>query len=470
MLLNDDQNYVTAAVDWASQNPGVLMPDIPLWARYFGKDSSAKPVDLCNGMDTVKHGHVAPQIIPFLVAVNLGRPLDEIASVIKHHGITTHHLKEISFKSSDDFTLVYGKPWMPIIDVHLAFFKACDLDQDLADRIEAARIHYCYSEDVSIALLHTRNQKSWLSTRLESGTDNAKEKAEELVHSMPKTHKLADPKFWPNGDFGQLLERCGAFHERILNGNPQRDADELDGFWAQLIYESTFRMEAQEITSFFKLVTRLLESEYSKSVARALRTLDGGGYNKTQFELIDSLTRTAEEQGVLDALPIELILAATPGERRASSFGEGYRSWASSGVFKTIADAPDQFFKKAIDQFIDIPVSELGWFEQRAIWKLPRLGMPAQDLSGVDLEILMTHSFSVIKALPRVDEYRAQVIDAQIDLVKYLENSCAISQPYLDSLNQEDLEVFVRAGVAPQMRKNLSITALSRTFSDDLGI
>ena len=96
--------------------------------------------------------------------------------------------------------------------------------------------------------------------------------------------------------------------------------------------------------------------------------------------------------------------------------------------------------------------------------------MPTQDLSGVDLETLMTHSFSVIKALPRVDEYRAQVIDAQIDLVKYLANSCAISQPYLDSLNQEDLEVFVRAGVAPQMRKNLSITALSRTFSDDLGI
>lgn len=466
MLLNDDQNYVTAAVDWAIQNPGVLMPDIPIWARYFGKDSSAKPIRLCNFLDTVKHEHVAPQIIPFLVAVNIGRPLDEIASIIKHHGITTHHLKEISFKSREDFTLINGRDWMSIIDIHLAFFKACDIDPDLSDRIDTACIHYSYSMDVSVALLHTRDQKSWLATRLDTGTD--KENTEGMVHIIPTMYKLANPKFWPNGDFGQLMDRCGAFHEKILMGNPKRNDDELQGFWAQLIYETTFRMSTDEINGLFTLITGLLNSRYSNSAARALRTLDS--CSKTEFELIDALTQAATEQDVLSFIPIELMLAATPGERRSDSFGEGYESWATSGVFRTIADAPDQFFKKASDQFMDIPTPELGWFEQRAMWKIPKLGMPAQDLSGVDFEALMTHSFLVIKSLPRVDEYRNQVIDAQIELVKYMAESCTVSQTYLDSLSQEHLEIFVRAGVAPQMRKNLSMTGLSRTFSDDLGI
>ncbi|WP_408601871.1 hypothetical protein [Pseudomonas sp. PLMAX] len=470
MLLNDDRNFVTAAVDWATQNPGILMPNIPAWGGYFGKDPSIEPLNLCDWKDNVKHVHVAPQIIPFMIALNLGRPLKELASIIKHHGITAHHLGEISFKSNEDFHLIHGKSWIQQIDLYLNFFKACDLDPELADRVDTARIHYGYSEAVSLSLLHSSDPKAWLSTRLESGSSSNMEKAEELVYLAATTYKWLDPKFWPNGNFGQLLDRCGAFHDKILLGNPKRHADDLQGFWAQVVYESTFRLTMEETNDLFKQITGLLYSNYSKQTVRALRTLERGDYGGTDFEAITSLTQAAEEHGALHLLPVELMVAAAPGERRIASFGEEYRTWATSGVFKTIDDAPDQFFKKATDQFMAIPVEDLGWFEQRALWKLPRIGMPAQDFSEVDIEALMTRVFQVGQTLRGAEEYRETVRNGQIGLVEYFTDSRALSQQYLDNLSQDDLEIVVRAGAAPEMRGNLSLTGKARTFHDELGI
>lgn len=470
MFLSDDRNFVQSAVDWAKQNPGVLMPRIPEWGRFFGSDPTIEPLTLCDWKDRVKHVHVAPQIIPFMVALNLGRPLHELASIIKHHEITAHHLGEISFKSEEDFHLVDREKWIPVIDVHLAFFKACDLDPDLADRIDTARIHYGYSEKISIALLQTSNPEAWLSTRLESGSISSMEKAEELVYLAATTFRLQDQKFWPNGSFGQLLERCGAFHDKILGGNPTRHANELQGFWAQVVYESTFRLSTEETSDLFKLITGLLNSEYCQQTVRALRTLERGGYGGTDFEAISTLTATAEENGSLHLLPVELLVAATPGELKIGSFGKDYPTWATSGVFKTIGDAPELFFKKAAEQFLAIPIEELGWYEHRALWKIPRIGMPEQDLSGIDFEALMARVLQAGPTLRGADEYRTQIINSQIELVSYLAKALTVTPDFLNRLSQDDLEIFVRGGVAPEMRSELSYTGKARTFRDELGI
>lgn len=470
MLLNDDRNFVTAAVEWATQNPGVLMPNIPVWGGYFGKDSSIEPLDLCNWMDKVKYHHVAPQIIPFMVALNLGRPLDELASIIKHHGITTHHLKEISFKSSEDFTLIEGKPWIPIVDLHLAFFKACDIDPELADRIETGRIHYSYSDEVRIALLQTSNPKAWLPFQLESDSIDKSEKAQEWVRRSATTFKLSDPKFWPNGSFGQLLERCGAFHDKTLRGDPALHANGEQGFWGQMIYESTFRLSKEEEREFFSLVVSLLTTEYSNHIVKALRTLERGSYGKTDFEALDNLFKAAEVSGAYGTLPGELIIAAAAAEGSIASFGQKYLDYTDSGIFEEICDAAALYFKKSSDQFMAIPFEELGWSEQRALWKIPQMNMPAQDFSGVDFEGLMTRMFQAGQTLPKAEEYRQQVINGQIQLAEYLAPSLKLSQHYLDNLSQDDLEIMVRAGAAPEMRSKLSLTGKARTFTQELGV
>ncbi|WP_274644521.1 hypothetical protein [Pseudomonas serbica] len=474
MYLQDDQNMVMQAVEWAAQHPNTLMPNIPAWAKYFTDVPAESNLILEDFKGQRQIENVAPKIIPFLVAVCQEKSLDFLASIIEHHKISTHDLQRFKFaRDSSEFTVVDPcYKWIDKLDLNLLFIKACDKDPDLHNRIDDARIHYGHLPNVKIALLHSHQQSGWLSTRLSQETGDRAKLISIQIRSISTSSLMWEEKCWPKSSLLTFLERLGGLHESNLLGYDCANKTCLEfrycGFWSTFMFESTFLFDEDKKEEVYKKMISMLPTEAGPKILRGIRSIlpDQG----LDLASIINQFSTHADRKTIPLSTLRVMLCNSLNDGKIQRFTDFTGKFSDEILNELVFNQPEQFVASVAQTLLEIPLDELGQAELLSLWGASQMDLPPQDLSTVDIEATLSHIFQAF-ALHRDGFLDFERFDKKkIELIAFLSRHHTFSEPFLERLSDHELEMVVRGGAAPQKRGKLSLQALGRAFGGDLGL
>jgi hypothetical protein len=474
MYLQDDQNFVMQAVEWANQHPNVLMPDIPVWARYFSDAPAESNLIFSDFKDQPQLENVAPKIIPFLVAVCQDRSLEFLAEIIKHHEISTHDLQNFKFnRESSDFTIIDGSSKLVgKLDLNLAFIQACDKNPELHNRIDDARIHYGRFMYVNIALLHSNRESAWLSTRLSNEAGVRAHAIAAEIRNLSMNSVIWKEKCWPNGSLLDFLNRAGALNESNLLGYDCANENCIElkhsGFWSPLMIDSIFMFDEDEKEAAHKKIIDLLATPSGHKILRGIRSIIPDATSNLA-SLINQFSTHADRE-TLPLSVFRVLLCNSFSDDKIQNLSSLTGKFSDDILEELMLKQPERFVASVAHTLLEIPFEEFGQAELMALWGASQMDLPPQDLSEVDIEGTLSHIFKAF-ALHRDGLIDFDRFDKKkIDLISFMNRHHTFSEAFLDRLDDHELEMMVRGGAAPQKRGKLSLPALGRAFGGDLGL
>jgi hypothetical protein len=128
----------------------------------------------------------------------------------------------------------------------------------------------------------------------------------------------------------------------------------------------------------------------------------------------------------------------------------------------------EHFLAKVCQQLLQIPVEDFGRSDLTAIESTLAMQLPEQDLSDIDVEQVLGHLLAAFDAQQlKYQDFRPFRL-MQIDLLKYFSGRLELSQAWIDTFEDKDREMMAMAGIGD--RRKLSLQALGRVFSSELGV
>ena len=481
--LYDQENLLTLAMMWQHEHGDAMMPNKAHFASYFPDSQSGEAdrigLHTSDSFPSIKN--VSKALLPFLVGLSLGKDCAYLAKIIKHHNLHPHDLTNITFEldRNEKVELEGGNVPIGNDEIYVAFINALIADPELKHLVDQA-IASPYDLNMRAAVSFVEDPTAWHVRRFETQNENDFIEACVRLTKMGKEGcDFSNPLNWPNGKLEHLLERSGAYLERNLShSNPEKVShDRGASFWFSLLCDATQSLENQAKVDYYRSIFTAYENDDPRFL-RGLRSMRAESWadGHLLYHMSAMLEAAKDQPAIQDVLLTELMLTRSFSKPAEFDFDE-----VKIGAFqKLVLDRIDPRFKekmagdrehflaKVCKQLLQIPVEEFGRSDLTAIQSTLAMQLPEQDLSGIEIEQVLSHLMTAFDAQQLNYQDFRPFRSAQIDLLKYFSGRHELSQDWIDTFEDKDREVMAMAGIGD--RRKLSIPALGRVFSSELGL
>jgi hypothetical protein len=387
------------AQKWITDNPRKQMDRVAWWGALSNANTAMKEKVVYAGGYKVTNATGA--VIPVLAAVSLGMPSEELAQVIKHHGLTFQQISDCIFTCSDspfqtdadEAKYLSIDTWRVTSEVVKAMSEAPSLSEGLA---EEAKEYEDYS-DLDIARLLSSNEDFWPVTAVreilaEKSAESSKIRSIQPVftdiHSFSYTH--ADFDDFTDEQVFTLLERTG----HLCPGTNREN-----GFSCSLsnaFFNNLFLLaDADGHKNFQRMIHSMNAVKDPKKIdlitARLMESLTDYPFERDEYGietlgLMEQYLDQRKYSAVINSMTIKLNLM--PYDLSTGTFARlDSETWPP--CFEDFIHSDSTIFKRLHDELIGLDPSTFRHSHFGAIRKAIQAVNSPQDITGIDMPQLL---------------------------------------------------------------------------------
>lgn len=463
----DKHDLIPMIVNWQLEQGSAMIKNIGQWQQFFPDDhkniESIELWDSCGGYQAVVT-NVPKNILPFIVAVAMGKDSDYLASVVDSHKITHERLS--AFTKGKKFE-INGLPNKIIGDnLHTTYCKIISEYPALQHQFNLAK-NEKFGYVLKPAMASSRDPSAWPISDIDGRSIDADEYM--LYLRLSGSFDYSDKNNWPDGSLGNLLFRTGAYTDRfVLNCNSDKfRGDVSTSYWYYLLCVVPRFYSSEERKSYCSGILNSDAASDSRFV-RGLRAIACKDHEDFELEMISEMVEVTENNPVINSELLKYSILTRAMASKGCTLKEAQEKKLHPSISTMLNNNPKSWLAAICDDLMKIPPKEFSQSDLTAITTVLRLDLPEQDLSSVDIPTFAKHMLAGYEA-QQVNYVQSPPFSTElICTIKYLNSHHAFTPEFIADLPDIGLEAFAMAGF--KTHDKLSLESRGRVFSHDLGI
>lgn len=403
MQQNIDNTYTglfRLAQKWVAENPRKQMDRVAWWGALSQANTAMKEKVIYAGGYKVTYATGA--VIPVLAAISLGMPSEELAQVIKHHGLTLKMISDCIFTQCSDSPF----PEVPEDAGHLSIdtwrvtsevVKAMSEAPSLSEGLAAEAKEYEDYSDLDIARLLSSDEDFWPVTAVleilaeksaESSNIQSIQPTFTDIHSF--SHTNADFDDFTDEKVFTLLERTG----HLCPGTNRENGFSCS--FSNAFFSNLFLLaDAGGHKNFQRMICSMNAVKDPQKIemitARLMESLTDYPFERDEYGietlgLMEQYLDQRKYSAVINSMTIKLNLM--PYDLSTGTFARlDSETWPP--CFEDFIHSDSTIFKRLHDELIGLDPSTFRHSHFGAISKAIDAVNSPQDITGIDMPQLL---------------------------------------------------------------------------------
>lgn len=467
----EKNDLIPLILSWHLEQGDAMMKETGQWKQLFKVEKDGQPdtVQLWNVSNTAWIADVQNLptcLLPFLVAVAVGKDTEYLANVIKTHRISHEDLGAMGLPRGRKIKLDGCPIALAGDEVYIRYCKTLSTTPELHADFVAA-INTQWDANLKAAMSFSEDPEAWPLQALEGKQIDPSQFMFYLRLSNDYDYSSKDN--WPDGKLENLMTRTGAYTHRFLQNS---NTDKLRGdagmsYWYYLLCEVPRYYEDARKAEYYG---GLLNDEHSKDprFLRGLAAIAPDAHETYMLKAISEMAIATEGNQVVQdvILSYSMLTRALVASRKSPDDVPGMD--LCPAVTEKLTHNQDKWLAAVCNELMAVAPSEFSRSDLTAIHTVLHLNLPDQDMSSVDIPGLTMHLLAGFEAQKdnylETPPFRSELLKS----IQFLVSNHTYSPEFIAELPDSALEAFAMAGV--NVHSRLSMPSRAKVFTFELGV